>query len=122
MFLYKVLYIRGEILVFFPTDLCGDQNSTVSIQTVLWLLLRWFQSNALVREREAVNRVWQWFFARLSETFPVRRSMFGKAVCWWRVRSGDKCWRFLNMLLTHNFPNCESSVKVMIVEVLKTME
>lgn len=31
MFLYKVLYIRGEILVFLPADLCEGQNSTVSV-------------------------------------------------------------------------------------------
>lgn len=38
MFLYKVLYIRGEILVFLPADLCGGQNSTVSVPTLMTLL------------------------------------------------------------------------------------
>lgn len=30
MFLYEVLYIRGEILVFIPIDFCGTR-STLSV-------------------------------------------------------------------------------------------
>lgn len=32
MFLYKILYIRG------PADLCGGQNSTASVTTLMTLL------------------------------------------------------------------------------------
>lgn len=38
MFLYKVLGIRSEILVFLLADLCGGQNSSVSVPTLMTLL------------------------------------------------------------------------------------